>query len=435
MTPIDATAATPEGTALLKAVSDLSDRRPVVASRAIFNERGVKLIEHGAALDGSLYDRLIQHRLSAPLDECVAIEPCVDGESVRAAAQDAMQASPFFEQMGPTAAIRNRILEAVSAVPLPRPIAFQLTLVREERPGLFEHSVWMALLCAHLVREGGAPGHDVTMAAAAGLLHDLGMLHIEPDLLAPGNTLIGDQRKPLYAHSLTSSILLGRFHEYPRDVARAVLEHHERMDGSGYPRALAGEQISPLGRVLSLAEVVTAMFGLDRPYPAQRVSLLLRMSPRRYDPLLVPSIHRMLRALPVAADLPAVPAAESIERLRALSGLLTDGQSRVAACATLSPGPGSGSGSGPAILQSIAAQIETLQRMLFDAGIQLEQLSMLADTDAQDPAVAIELWTLGEELQWQLRTTARQIRRRWRAGEGAHALPASVLEWLDLVDR
>ncbi|MBP8308296.1 MAG: HD domain-containing protein, partial [Burkholderiaceae bacterium] len=307
MTTIDATPVATESATLLKAVSDLSNRRPMVASQAIFNERGVKLIEHGAALDGSLYDRLIQHRLAAPLDECVEIGNSVSAETLRAAAQDAMQGSPFYAQIGATPAIRNRILEAIGSIPLPRPIVFQLTLAREERPALFEHSVLMALLCAHLVREGGAPGHDVTMAAAAGLLHDLGMLHIEPELLAPGNPLVGDQRRPLYAHSLTSSILIGRFLEYPKDVARAVLEHHERMDGSGYPRSLAGENISPLGRVLSLAEVVTAMFGLDRPYPAQRVALLLRMSPRRFDPLLVPSIHRMLRMLPMPTDLPAVP--------------------------------------------------------------------------------------------------------------------------------
>ena len=430
VTTTEATAAVPESTALLKAVSDLSNRRPMVASRAIFNERGVKLIEHGAALDGSLYDRLIQHRLSAPLDECVEVEPCVSADNLRAAAQDAMQGSPFFEQIGPTPAIRNRILEAVSAIPLPRPIAFQLTLAREERPALFEHSVLMALLCAHLVREGGAPGHDITMAAAAGLLHDLGMLHIEPDLLAPGNPLVGEQRRPLYAHSLTSSILVGRFHEFSREVARAVLEHHERMDGSGYPRALAGEGISPLGRVLSLAEVVTAMFGLDRPYPAQRVALLLRMSPRRFDPLLVPSIHRMLRRLPMPTDLPAEPVADSIERLRRLSGLLTDWQAVAATPGIEAQGPGT------AIMQAIAAQIETLQRMLFDAGIQVEQLALLSDSDStDDPAVAIELWILGEELQWQLTTTAHQIRRRWRTGDGESRLPGPVADWLARVNR
>ncbi|HPU53380.1 MAG TPA: phosphohydrolase, partial [Burkholderiaceae bacterium] len=67
MTTVDTTDPSLQSSALLKAVSDLSSRRPVAASRAIFNERGVKLIDQGAALDGSLYERLIQHRLSTPL--------------------------------------------------------------------------------------------------------------------------------------------------------------------------------------------------------------------------------------------------------------------------------------------------------------------------------------------------------------------------------
>jgi HD-GYP domain-containing protein (c-di-GMP phosphodiesterase class II) len=410
-------------------VSDLSSRRPVAASRAIFNERGVKLIDQGAALDGSLYERLIQHRLSAPLDECVSVEPAVDAEGLRAAAQDLMVASPFFGQIGATPLIRNRILEAISAIPLPGPIALQLTLVREERPALFEHSVMMALLCAHLVREGGAPGHDVTMAAAGGLLHDLGMLHIEPELLAPDRYMVGDQRRPLYAHSMISSILVRRFHDYPKEVARAVFEHHERMDGSGYPRALTGENISPLGRVLSLAEVVTAMYGMERRFPAQRIALLLRMNPRRYDLLLVPSIHRMLRALPPPAEPPPMPVADSIERLRSLSGLL-------AQCQALSLVPAAdAAANGASVLPGIAAQTETLQRMLFDAGIEIDQLALLDDGGPDDALMAIDLWTLGEELQWHLRTLAHQIRRRWRTGEGQPDLPAAVSDWLASVDR
>ena len=148
----------------------------------------------------------------------------------------------------------------------------------------------MAMLCAHLTREGGESLHDMTIAAAAGLLHDLGMLHIDPELLDGGKRLSGDQRRPLYAHPVTSSMLIERFQAYPQKVSRAILEHHEQLDGSGYPRGLAFDAISPLGRLLSLAEVVTAMFDGDRKYPEQRVSLLLRMSPYRYDPALVPSI-------------------------------------------------------------------------------------------------------------------------------------------------
>ena len=55
-------------------------------------------------------------------------------------------------------------------------------------------------------------------------------------------------------------MLLARFRDYPKEAVRAVLEHHELLDGSGYPRGLVGDAISPLGRLLSLAEVVTAMF-------------------------------------------------------------------------------------------------------------------------------------------------------------------------------
>ena len=78
-------------------------------------------------------------------------------------------------------------------------------------------------------------------------------------------------------------MLVDRFAEYSKEIVRAIVEHHERLDGSGYPRGLAGDALSPLGRVLALAEVVTAMFDGDAPLPEQRVSLLLRINPRRYD--------------------------------------------------------------------------------------------------------------------------------------------------------
>ena len=146
----------------------------------------------------------------------------------------------------------------------------------------------MAMLCAHLVRESGGARADVRDAAAAGLLHDLGMLHIAPDLLDSEERLSGDELRPVYVHPLTSSMLVDRFADYSKEVVRAIVEHHERLDGSGYPRGLAGDAISPLGRVLALAEVVTAMFDGERaPARAARLAAAahqpapLRRRPRR----------------------------------------------------------------------------------------------------------------------------------------------------------
>ncbi|HEX7436441.1 MAG TPA: HD domain-containing phosphohydrolase, partial [Caldimonas sp.] len=310
---------------------------------------------------------------------------------------------------------------------LPKPVALHLTVARDNKPALFEHGILTGLLCAHLVREGGGMQHDMDMAAAAGLLHDLGMLHIDPALFDSGDPLSGDQLNPLYVHPLTSSMLMGRFVDYPKEVLRAVVEHHEQLDGSGYPRGLIGDAISPLGRLLSLAEVVTAMFDGGRQYPEQRVSLLLRINPRRYDPALVPSIERLLRALPPPVEDSGMPAAESVESLRRLDALLTDWRDAVTA---MLPRLDT---AGRSLVQSVSKQTDTLQRMLYEAGITPDQLGLIADDAANDPALRIELWALAQELQWQLRSTANQLQRRWRAGESKQAYPPLLAVWLDQV--
>jgi HD-GYP domain-containing protein (c-di-GMP phosphodiesterase class II) len=413
-----------EGSAFLQAVTDLAQRRPVVTSRAIFNENGVKLLEGGVAVDGSLYDRLVSHRLSVPLDECLSSEPSVTGRTLRAAAEGLLDAVPFFAQMGPPGRIRSMLLEAVQSIPLPMPVAFQLTLMQETRPELLEHSLQAALLCAHLEREGGATVHDMQTAAAAGLLHDLGMLHIAPELLSPDHRLHGDERRPLYTHPLTGSMQLQRFHAYPREVARAVLEHHERLDGSGYPRGLAGDAISPLGRMLSLAEVVTAMFDGRRRYPEMRVSLLLRMSPLRYDSALVPSIHRLLRALPPPAETSTVLVEEAMHRLQLLCDLVADWRGPAAAAADALPRAQA------EVVRSLGEQVETLQRMLHHAGATREQLAVLGAAETNDPQLRIELWALEQELRWHLSAIANQLQRRWRGVSGGVAMPDALQQWL-----
>src|SRR4029079_19709959 len=134
--------------------------------------------------------------------------------------------------------------------------------------GLFTHSVLMALLCAWLAGQSeDSTRDDVADAAAAGPLHDPSLLHIDTALVDADERLSGNRLNPVYVHPLTASMLVERFDVYPKPVARAVVEPHERLDGSGYPRGLLGEAISPLGRIVALAEVVTAMFDGERAQP------------------------------------------------------------------------------------------------------------------------------------------------------------------------
>ena len=413
--------------AFLQAVVELGSKRAITTSQAIYNAQGVKLLEGGVTVDKGLYDRLVSHRLALPLDECVDAGGGLTGAVLREAAVAAIARWPFFGHAAPAGAARNLILDSIAGIALPKPVVLHLVLARETRPALFDHGILMALLAAHLARDAGAGRFGIGMAATAGLLHDLGMLHIDPDLLDSEDRLSGDRLRPVYVHPLTTSMLVDRFAEYPKEVVRAIVEHHERLDGSGYPRGLVGSAMSPLGRTLALAEVVTAMFDGERKLAEQRVSLLLRINPRRYDPKGVAAIHRLLAASPMPAEAEGMAAGPLIERLLELAGVLAswpaaaEALARDAVAAT------------QPLLQSMNEQNATLQRMLHDAGITAEQLRAIGVEAAEEAALRVELWALAEELAWQLHAAAQQLVRRWPAAESGSPQPPALAGWLAAV--
>ncbi|MDQ6640528.1 MAG: HD domain-containing protein [Pseudomonadota bacterium] len=413
--------------AFVQAVADLGARRQVKTSQPIYNAQGIKLLEGGVTIDQSLYDRLVSHRLSLPLDECIDPGPGVDAAALEAAARAATLRWPFFARVAPEGAAGKALIDSIGATRLTKPVALHLTLARETRPALFDHGILMALLCAHLVRESGGARADVRDAAAAGLLHDLGMLHIESGLLDSEERLSGDELRPVYVHPLTSSMLVDRFPEYSKEIVRAIVEHHERLDGSGYPRGLAGDAIGPLGRVLALAEVVTAMFDGARRLPEQRVSLLLRINPRRYDAGHVAAVHRLLDAPASAGDGDDIGAEALVARLLQLTDVLALWRaSKEAIGAALE-------GAQAALVASVDAQNATLQRMLYDAGVTREQLAAIGAEIGTDSALRIELWALAEEVLWQLHAAANQLKRRWRGADRDAAHPAELGAWFAAV--
>lgn len=108
----------------------------------------------------------------------------------------------------------------------------------------------------------------------AGYLHDIGKIIVPVEILCkPGK--ISPEEYNLIKNHVQAGYDLLKDVSFPWDIARAVLEHHERLDGSGYPNALEGSQISIEGRILGVVDVVEAMSSY-RPYrPALGMSAAL----------------------------------------------------------------------------------------------------------------------------------------------------------------
>lgn len=124
----------------------------------------------------------------------------------------------------------------------------------------------------------------VIQAMTAGLLHDVGEMYISPEYGEADATRTLDVHtyRQLVVHPHIGQLLLTQLTDYPKDVVRAVAEHHERLDGSGYPHMLAGERLSPLGKLLSATE--EGLAALRQPGATlHHASVALRVVPGEFD--------------------------------------------------------------------------------------------------------------------------------------------------------
>ena len=132
------------------------------------------------------------------------------------------------------------------------------------------HQHRTADLAVATAEEMGLPEEQIRGIQMAGSVHDIGKIQIPAEILSKPTRLTEIEWALIKVHPQAGYDILREI-DFPWPVARTVLEHHERMDGSGYPQGLSGEDICVEARILAVADVVEAMAS-HRPYrPAHAI--------------------------------------------------------------------------------------------------------------------------------------------------------------------
>lgn len=422
-----ATDAADGGSHYLRAITDMANRCYVVTHEPLYTEKGIKLVDKGARVDSQLYDRLVKHKLRGHIEDHLAVQDMVSVQSLVAVAgaqceSDTLAYLLVHTLEGMTAA---RLLAPVRAMPLPPAIAFKLTVMREQYPVLFEHSVRMMLVAVYLGIKSGLSERECMPLAVAALLHDIGTLHMDPAWHDPANKITGEGRKQLLAHPVTAMLIIREQNIYPRSVELAVLEHHESMDGSGYPRGLQGGKISRMGQILLTAEVVAAFFEkYADEAPAQRLSLMLRLNHRKFPANLIACLLPLLQIRAVQGDMQAPHG--DLERCIALVAGAFDDWER---CSAALPPAAAQSGPEPACAV-VGQQLAALQKSLFEAGTHPRQLAEVLEHLQDDAQGLAELALLGHEALWQLQRIINTTYSQWpRLPDSQDAGDMAVVQW------
>ena len=178
------------------------------------------------------------------------------------------------------------------------------------------HSERVRIFADMVAEEMGVPEDDRYKLRWAALLHDIGKLEVPASILNKPGRPDDEEWVQLRRHPETAARLLGPLHEWLGEWKLAAEQHHEHYDGTGYPGGLKGEEISPGGRIVCVADCFETMTAA-RPYKKTMTAVaareeLVRNAGTQFDPLVCRaflniSLGRLWRGLGLAAFLGQLP--------------------------------------------------------------------------------------------------------------------------------
>jgi hypothetical protein len=367
-----------------------------------------------------LNEVLLREKLLSATDDTIIPGEAITPAALVLAAEELLAREGILTDLMPSANDRRQFTHLLGGLQLSDRIVTKLTVAARDRPELLSHSLRVAFCAAAVAQRLRMARHEVAEAIAAGIFHDLGTLLVDPELLQSGRRLDERERHYLDAHPFAGYLMLEDESAWHPVVSTAVLEHHERTDGSGYPRGIGGSRLGQLGQLLGVAELAATLLVPtgNTALCWLRLGVVLRLNEEKLNREFVSCL---LQAFPVTG----IPKADHQDLSAAIEVLLSlaiafQGWKTVRAAQAALP-----------MAVFIENRMDRLGRNLADVGIDLEYWLELDAEIERDPHSLNEIKLASREGLRQLRDIADEARRRW-----AKLQPTTpdVVAWIERVE-
>ena len=377
----------------------MTESHEISAIADIISPSGIKLVARGAKIDEHLREKIAGHRLSGTtLEKSLSIAGGVTPESLAKDVSRLIDEEAWFKLLAVQSGDSGAVRHGASRLRIHPQVLFRLTVAREQRQELYRHTLCVMMISHYLALRLSLKQSSIDNVLLAALCHDLGELYTDPAILAPGYRVTDEDRRFIYVHPITGRLIVRELPGINPDIPKAVIQHQERLDGSGYPFGIKGDAIGQTGRILAAADVSASI--MMKFHDHRRLSTLLRLNGNKYDRKVIDLLY-----LAFNPKEPSTAKLESVVLKQRFSGFaqLLEGWSQLRTDDTTSQ-------TAPVIF--LTERMYNLRTVILAFGFDPDSLDIPLQLAEEDATIATELAAVVDELQFQLTDLGREIDRR-----------------------
>lgn len=383
----------------ISALSSVATRHTLTATEDIVSSSGIKLVASGTQIDEHLREKLVGHHLpTATLEKNLSIAGGVTPEGLAVDIGQLIDEEHWFQLLSRKSGDPGAMRHGLVRLDLPAEILFRLSVARIQRPILYRHSLKVSLISHFLALRLGLKQAQIDKVLIAALCHDLGELYTPPEVLEPGHQITDEERKFIYVHPITGWLIVHDMPEVDPEVAKAIIQHQERLDGSGYPKGIKGDAIGIAGRILAVADISAAIMAKFSDH--RRLNTLLRLNAKKYDHKIVGLLHEVITPEALA---PVVTEDTALQgKIEGFAALL-EGLAQLRATKAITHA---------APLAFLTERLYNLRSVVLESGFDPDNWEILVQLANEDASIAQELMAVIDELQYQMTDMGHEMDRR-----------------------
>ena len=240
-------------------LAEVNEDNAVLATENVLSRQGAIIVPKGAPINSATVLRIATHKLTKPLEQSVGLEfSYCKSKLFEALRQQCARNALVGNIVGNEELIKelNEHCRSYDRYPLLRQ---KLTVLSMQMPELYQNSLTCAILSVAIAKKMGLLETDRCLIFLAALFHDIGVLHIDPEVAVKTSELSPEEWQLQQGHVVIGKLFLSHVPKLPAQVGELVLQHHERTDGTGYPRKLFGAEIDIKSQVIAMADTIIAV--------------------------------------------------------------------------------------------------------------------------------------------------------------------------------